>query len=344
MIRIAVDGMGGDFAPSAAVEGAVQAANIFNFEVVIVGQEHLIKKELKKHKVTRGKLFIQHASEVVDMEDSPVVAVKKKKNSSIAVCLDLLKQKEVSAIVSAGNTGAAVAASSLKLGCLEGITRPGIVISMPTVHGVSAVMDVGANIDPRPDHLYQYAIMSDIFARAILKKKRPTIGLLNIGEEESKGTELMKETYKLLRDSDLNFIGNIEGRDIFSGKSDCIICDGFVGNIVLKVIESIAETTIQILKRELKKNIITRMGGLFLKAALTSWKEESDASEFGGAQLLGVDGTVFIAHGGSNSHAIKNAVNAAAQAVNFEINAHIVDEIGKKRPIVNGTNSTNGAK
>lgn len=342
MIRIAVDGMGGDFAPAAAVEGAVQAANLFDFEVVIVGQEQVIKKELQRHKVTGGKLFIQNASEVVTMDDSPVTSIKKKKDSSIAVCLDLLKQKEVHAVVSAGNTGAVVAASSLKLGCLEGIKRPGIVISMPTVHGFSAVMDVGANIDPRPEHLYQYAIMSDIYSRAILKKKRPTIGLLNIGEEESKGTELMKETYKLLRDSQLNFIGNIEGRDIFSGKSDCIICDGFVGNIVLKVIESIAETTIQVLKKELKKNLITRIGGLFLKAALTSWKEESDASEFGGAQLLGVDGTVFIAHGGSNSHAIKNAVHSAAQAVSFEINAHIVQEISRKRQAQNTDNPTNG--
>jgi glycerol-3-phosphate acyltransferase PlsX len=327
MIRIAVDGMGGDFAPEAAVEGAVQAANEFDYEVVIVGQEAVIKKELQKHKVTGGKLFIQHASEVVTMSDSPVTAIKQKKDSSISVCIDLLKQKEVHAMISAGNTGAVVAASSLKLGCLEGIKRPGIVISMPTIYGVSAVMDVGANIDPRPEHLYQYAIMSDIYSRAIHKKKRPSIGLLNIGEEESKGTELMKETYKLLRDSQLNFIGNIEGRDIFSGKCDCIICDGFVGNIVLKVVESIAETTTFILKRELKKNFITRIGGLFLKAALASYQAESDASEFGGAQLLGVDGTVFIAHGGSNAHAIKNAVNAAAHAIDFQINAHIVDEV-----------------
>ncbi|MBU1862527.1 MAG: phosphate acyltransferase PlsX [Candidatus Omnitrophica bacterium] len=330
MNRIAVDGMGGDFAPYAAVDGAVQAANDFNLEVVIVGQENVIKRELQKHKVTGGKLFIQHAPEVVDMGESPVSAIKKKKNSSIAVGIDLLKQRDVNAFVSAGNTGAVVASASLRLGCLPGIKRPGIAISMPTVHGFSLIMDVGANIDPRPEHLFQYAIMSDIYARYFHKKKRPTIGLLNIGEEESKGTELLKETYKLLRDSELNFIGNIEGRDIFSGKVDCIICDGFVGNVVLKVIESIAETTIQVLKRELNKNLITRMGGLFLKVALSSWKKETDASELGGAPLLGVDGAIIISHGGATAKAIKNAIKTAGQAVDYEVNSHIVDEITKK--------------
>lgn len=341
MIRIAVDGMGGDFAPEAAVEGAVQAANEFNSEVVIVGKEDVIKNELQKHPVRGGKVFIQHASQIVEMGDSPVTAIKQKKDSSIAVCIDLLKKNEVQAVVSAGNTGAVVAAASLKLGCLPGIKRPGIAISMPTLRGVSLVMDVGANIDPRADHLLQYAIMSDIYARYIHKKKRPTVGLLNIGEEESKGTELMKETYKLLRDSEVNFIGNIEGRDIFSGKSDCIICDGFVGNIVLKIIESITETTIHVLKKELRKNIITRMGGFFLKAALSSWKEGTDASEFGGAQLLGVNGSVLIAHGGSNAKAMRNAVRTAAQTVTSGVNEQIVREIQSKEKENGNGNSAN---
>ncbi len=328
MLRIAVDGMGGDFAPDAAVEGAVLAANEFGYEVVIVGQKEVIKKELEKYKVTKGKLFIEDARDIVGMAESPVVAFRTKKNSSIAVAIDLLKKKEVDAVVSAGNTGAVVASASLKLGCLQGIKRPGIAINLPTLKGVSLVMDVGANIDPKPDHLLQYATMCDIYSRFIHKKKRPTIGLLNIGEEESKGTELLKETYKLLRDeSSVNFIGNIEGRDIFSGKCDCIICDGFVGNVVLKVIESITETTTHILKRELKKNIITMIGGLFMKAALSSWKKETDSSEFGGAPLLGVDGVVMIAHGGSNSNAIKNGVRAAAQTVGYGVNKIIINEI-----------------
>ncbi len=331
MLRIAVDGMGGDFAPQAAIEGAVIAANEYDFEVVIVGQSEIVKKELKRHKVTGGKLFIENANDVVGMGESPVEAFRKKKDSSIAVGIDLLKNGEVDAFVSAGNTGAVVASASLKLGCLEGIKRPGIAISLPTINGVSLVIDVGANIDPKPEHLLQYAIMGDIYARFIHKKKRPTIGLLNIGEEESKGTEIIREAYKLLRDSELNFIGNIEGRDIFSGKSDCIICDGFVGNVVLKVIESISETTTQILKKELKKNIITMIGGLFMKAALSSWKKGTDASECGGAPLLGVNGVVMIAHGGSNAVAIKNAVRAAAQTVEHNINSLIINEIKRKK-------------
>jgi phosphate acyltransferase len=330
MIRIAVDGMGGDFAPEIAVAGAVQAANDFDIEVVLVGQEDVLKKELQKHKVIGGKLFIQHASEVIDMGDSPVIAVKKKRNSSIVVCMEMLKKHEVDAMVSAGNTGACVAAASLTLGCLTGIKRPGIAITTPNVRGVSLMIDVGANIDPRCDHLLQYAIMGEIYSRYIHRKKRPTIGLLNIGEEESKGTEIIKETYKLLRDSGLNFIGNIEGRDIFSGKCDVIICEGFVGNVVLKVMESIAETTVQVLSRELKKSMFSRVGAFFLKAALASWKSETDYTEFGGAPLLGINGCVLIGHGGSNAKAIRNAVRTAKQTVDNEVNRHIVNEISKK--------------
>jgi len=336
MIRIAVDGMGGDFAPEAAVEGAVQAANEFDLEIVIVGQEHVIKRELQKHKVTGGKLFIEHATDVVGMAESPVTAIKRKRNSSIAVCMDLIKRGEVNAMISAGNTGAVVASASISLGCLPGIKRPGIAISMPTTKGVSLVMDVGANIDPRPEHLLQYAIMCDVYARYIHKIKRPTIGLLNIGEEESKGTELLKVTYKLLRDSKLNFIGNIEGRDIFSGKSDCIICDGFVGNVLLKIVESISETVMHILKKELRKSIISMIGAFMLKPALDSWKRDTDAEELGAAPLLGLNGSVFIGHGGSNATAIKSAIKTAWQAVDSDINNHIIAEITKKNDTNNG--------
>lgn len=329
-MRIAVDGMGGDYAPEVAVAGAVQAANDFDYEVVIVGQEHALKKELQKHKVTGGKLFIENASQVVTMDEAPVHAIKKKKDSSIAIGVELLKNKEVDAFVSAGNTGAVVASSSLKLGYLPGISRPGIAISLPTIHGVSLVMDVGANIDPRPEHLFQYALMSEIYSKYMHKKKRPTVGLLNIGEEECKGTELMQETYKLLRDSEINFIGNIEGRDVFAGKSDCIICDGFVGNVMLKLVESIRETASTVFKRELKKSFLAKIGALLLIPSLKSLKKETDVSEFGGAPLLGVNGTVIISHGGSDVKSIKNAVKAAAQAVENDVNEHIVQEITKR--------------
>ena len=229
MIRVAVDGMGGDYAPQVVVEGAVQAANDFeHLEIVLVGPTDILKGELNKHKVLGGKIVIQEAPEVIGMAESPVSAFKKKKNSSIGVCIDLLQKKEVQAAMSAGNTGAMVAASTLRLGMLPGIKRPGIAITIPTMHGMCVTLDVGANLNPSAYELFQYAIMADVFAKNILKKKRPSIGLLNIGEEESKGTEVLKEAYKLLRESPLHFIGNIEGRDFFTGKADCIICDGFV--------------------------------------------------------------------------------------------------------------------
>ncbi|HLD50068.1 MAG TPA: phosphate acyltransferase PlsX, partial [bacterium] len=258
MIRIAVDGMGSDYGPQVVVEGAVQAANDFaHLEIVLVGQPDPLKSELNRHKVLGGKIVIHPASEIVGMGDSPVSALKKKRDSSIAVCVNLLKTKQVDAVMTAGNTGAAVAASTLHLGLLPGIKRPGIAIGTPTLHGISVVMDVGANLNPSAEELLQYAFMAEVYARCIFKKKRPSVALLNIGEEESKGTEVLKEAYKLLRDSSLNFIGNIEGRDFFTGKVDCIICDGFVGNVVLKMCESVLETAVAIFSRELRKNPIS---------------------------------------------------------------------------------------
>ena len=327
MIRIAVDGMGGDYAPQEIVAGACQAANDFAYEIVLVGRDDAIKRELNRHKVLGGKLSVRHASEVVTMADSPVAAIKSKKDSSIGVCLDLLKNKEVDAVVSAGNTGAVVAAATLKVGLLKGVRRAGIAISMPTLQGLSLIMDVGANIDPKPEHLYQYAIMCDIFARYIHKKKRPAVSLLNIGEEETKGTEVLQETYKMLRDSKLNFIGNIEGRDLFSGRSDCIICDGFVGNVLLKVFESFSDTLSEIMERKVKHNILSLIGAFFLKPALDELQRESDYSEAGGAPLLGINGIVIIGHGGSNAKAIRNGIRVAGSAVESDINGQIMREL-----------------
>jgi len=328
MIRIALDGMGGDYAPQVVVEGAVMAANDFeNLEIVLVGQTTALKHELNKHKVLGGKIVLLEASEVIGMGESPVAALRKKKDSSIGVCIDLLKKKDCAAAVSAGNTGAMVAASTLNLGMLPGIKRPGIAIATPTLHGMSVTADVGANLNPSAYELFQYAIMADVFARNILKKKRPAIGLLNIGEEESKGTEVIKEAYKLLRESTLNFIGNIEGRDFFSGKADCIICDGFVGNVVLKMIESIIETSFALISRELRKNPITSIAAWLLKPALSSIRKETDYEEAGGAPLLGVDGNVIISHGISSALAIRNAIRVAGELVTTRVNAQIVEAI-----------------
>ena len=328
MIRIAVDGMGGDYAPQVVVEGAVQAANDFaHLEILLVGQTEALKRELNRHKVLGGKIVLREASEVIGMGESPVAALKKKKDSSICVSIDLLKAKEVDAVMTAGNTGAAVAAATLKLGSLPGIKRPGIAISTPSLRGISIAIDVGANINPSAEELYQYALMADIYARYIFKKKRPSIGHLNIGEEESKGTEVLKEAYKLLRDSNLNFVGNIEGRDFFTGKVDCIICDGFVGNVVLKMCESVLETSISLLARELKKNPVTMLGAWLCKPAMNSIRRETNYEEAGGAPLLGVNGTVIISHGISSAKAIRNAIRVAGDIVETKINEHIVEEI-----------------
>ncbi len=339
MIRIAVDGMGGDYAPQVIVDGAVRAANDFDhIEVVLVGQEDALKRELKKHKLTGGKLVVKHASEIVTMSDTPVASLKKKKNSSIAVCIDLLQKKEVDAIVSAGNTGAAVAAATLRLGMLRGVKRPGIAINTPSLQGMSVVMDVGANLNPSPNELLHYAIMSTVYAKSILKKRNPSVGLLNIGEEECKGTEVIQEAHKLLRDSTLNFIGNIEGRDFFNGKADCIICDGFVGNVVLKLLESVLETSKILVKRNMQKNPLSYVGAYFMKPAIKSVLEDINYEEAGGAPLLGVDGTVIIGHGISSAKAIRNAIRKAGEFVSNQVNDQIVDMIANLKPPV----TTNG--
>ena len=338
MIRVAVDGMGGDYAPDVVVEGAVQAANDFSdLEIVLVGQQDALKRVLNRHKVLGGKIVIEHASEVVSMGDSPVAAIRKKKDSSLAVCINLLKEGKVDAVMSAGNTGAAVAAATLNLGLLPGIKRSGIAISTPTLHGISIAMDVGANLNPSAEELFQYALMSSIYAKYIHQKMRPSVGLLNIGEEESKGTEVLKEAYRLLRDSNLNFVGNIEGRDFFTGRVDCIICDGFVGNVLLKMIESILECAVVMVSREIKKNPVALLGAWLCKPALSAIRSQTNYEEAGGAPLLGVNGPVIISHGVSSAKAIKNAIRVAGEMVSTGLNDKIIEQvelIAKSKPAV----------
>lgn len=327
MIRIALDGMGGDYAPQVIVDGAVLAANHFDYELVLVGDENILKQELNRHKVIGGRLFIHHASEVITMGESPVLAVKRKKDSSINVCIDLLKRKEVDAVVTAGNTGAAVVASTLNLGLLTGIKRPGIAIGYPSAHGISLAIDVGANVDPSPEHLLQYAIMADVYSRYILKKRNPSVGLLNVGEEESKGTEKTKEAYRLLRESGLNFVGNVEGRDFFSGKCDSVICDGFVGNVVLKIVEGVVEVVGRLFMKEIDKNPIAKLGAFLCKPALEAIQRDTNYEQSGGAPLLGINGVLIISHGASTAMAIRNAIRVAGQSVLQKVNEQIVADI-----------------
>ncbi len=319
--------MGGDKAPYATIEGAVLAARELDIHIIVVGIKDVLERELSKYGKRLSNIEIHHASEIIDMRDAPASSVRKKKDSSINAAVKLVKEGKADAMLSAGNTGAVVCATTLYFRLLKGIERPGIAIVAPTLKGVSLIIDVGANIDPKPIHLLQYGIMGDVYSKAILNKLKPTVGLLNIGQEASKGTDFTKKAYSLFVESRLNFIGNIEGRDLFNGRCDVVVCDGFVGNVVLKVSESLAESLSALLKRELSKNFITKMGALFSKSALKTMKREMDYTEYGGAPLLGIDGTCIICHGSSTAKAIKNAIRVAAEFVNHKVNQHIVDSL-----------------
>ncbi|MFH0839224.1 MAG: phosphate acyltransferase PlsX [Candidatus Omnitrophota bacterium] len=326
-MKIVVDGMGGDNAPFVTVQGAVEAVKEYDLSVILTGDAHRIEQELLRYTYPKEKIEIVHASEIIEMDESPAVSVRRKKDSSINVGVSLVKEKKADAFVSAGNTGAVVCATMLMLGILKGIERPAIAVIMPNLTGVSLLIDVGANIDPKPTHLYQYAVMGAIYVEHILNKTRPKVGLLNIGEEETKGTDFLKECYRLLQSAELNFIGNVEGRDIFTGKSDVIVCDGVIGNVVLKVSESLAETISTLLKKELKKNLITTVGALLTIPAFKTLRKKIDYSEYGGAPLLGIDGICIISHGRSSSKAIKNAIRVASEFVSHRINEKITEAV-----------------
>jgi len=340
-MRIAVDGMGGDNAPHAVVEGAIYAAKEYPVDILLLGPKEILEKELKKHKQPFSKkIEIFHAPSVVDMHDSPTISIRKKKDSSINIGLELLKNKEVDAFISAGNTGAVVCSAIFNLGALPGIERPGIAIVIPTLVGFTLLIDVGANIDPKPIHLLHYALMGNTYSKYILGKQNPAIGLLSVGEEETKGTDFIKETHKLLNTTNFNFIGNVEGRDIFTGKADVIVCDGFVGNVVLKVSEGLADTIATLLKRELRKSIITKTGALLSQGAFRALAKETDYSEYGGAPLLGVDGACFISHGSSCSKAMKNAIRIAADFTKHRINEKIISEAKECQGVIDSEKAT----
>jgi len=326
-MRIGVDGMGGDHAPSVVVNGAIDASREYGIDVVLVGQKGILEKELSKYKKVPSNIEIVHASEVINMDEPAAVSVRKKRDSSIVALANLVKEGKVDAMFSAGNTGAVVCAATLSLRLLEGVERPGIAIIFKGLEGTSMIIDVGANIVSKPNHLLQYAIMCDAYSKYILHKENPTIGLLNVGEEETKGTDFVKEAYQLLSSSKLNFAGNIEGRHIFDTKVDIIVCDGFIGNAVLKVSEGIAETMITLIKREINKNILRQIAGLACLPVFKALKKDMDYSEYGGAPLLGVDGICIIGHGRSNVKAIKNAIRVAAEFAKHKVNQHIVEAI-----------------
>ncbi|MFH1191287.1 MAG: phosphate acyltransferase PlsX [Candidatus Omnitrophota bacterium] len=326
-MKIVVDAYGGDYAPDVVIEGSLAAVKEYGVEVILVGDKPKIEQLLKKAKYTGSNISIEHASEVIQMCESAANSVRRKRNSSIVIGLNLVKEGKADAFFSAGNTGAVVCAATLELRLLPGIERPGIGLIMPTLKGISLIIDVGANIDPKPTQLLQYGFMADAYCKFILNKSNPTVGLLNIGEEEKKGTEFLREAYELLEKSRLNFIGNIEGKDLFSGKCDIIVCDGFVGNVALKVSESAAGAMQIFLKRHLLSNIWGKIGLIFMLPSLKRFKKEIDYAEYGGALLLGINGVVIIGHGRSNKKAIKNAIRVAKEEVERQVNLKILEAI-----------------
>jgi glycerol-3-phosphate acyltransferase PlsX len=328
--------MGSDRAPKPEVEGAILAARSYDVHVLLVGKEDQIRAEMKNHPsaafLTRNKIEVVPADEVIGMDDKAAQAVRSKKKSSIHVGLRLVRDGKAAGFATAGNTGAAMATAKMILGALPGVDRPGLAAVFPTSKGTAAILlDVGANVDSKPQNLEQFAIMGEIYSRNILNTHKPRVGLLSIGEEEGKGNDLTREAYKLLKPLPINFIGNVEGRDLYNGHVDVIICDGFVGNVALKISEGLVETVRYLLKESLRSTITSQVGFLLSRRAFADFKKRLDYSEYGGAPLLGVKGACIIGHGSSNANAIKNAIRVAAEFADRKINKKIEQEIAASR-------------
>jgi glycerol-3-phosphate acyltransferase PlsX len=345
VIRVAVDAMGGDNVPDVLVDGSVTAVcKYHDIEIILVGDEKRVSESLEsviaagntgKSESTgaaslRERIRIVHAGEVIEMCDSPARAIRTKKNASVVVANKLCRSGEADAVISAGSTGAAMASSLLYMGRLAGVSRPAIMTLFPSVKSVVAILDLGANTDCKPEHLYQFAVMASIYVSHVLGYENPRVGLLNIGEERTKGNELTIGAYDLLEKSDLNFIGNVEGRDIFKGSADVVVCDGFVGNVLLKFGESIFGFIIHALKKNIAQSIPKKIGAFLLKPVFKEIKAEMSAEDYGGAPLLGVDGISIICHGNSTPFAITNAIRVARQLVLNDVNDQIKRELAKK--------------
>ena len=326
---IALDAMGSDRAPKPEVEGAIQAARRFGIQVTLVGPEERLRAEFLRHPFSRSlPISIVHASEVITMDDKAVQAVRAKRDSSMRVGLRLVREGKADAFITAGNTGAAMATAKMVLGGLPGVDRPALVAIIPTaLRTVTALLDVGANVDCKPHNLEQFAVMGEIYFRSMFGTARPRVGLLSIGEEEGKGNELTRESFQLLKQLPLNFIGNVEGRDIYNGKVDVIVADGFVGNVALKTSEGVVNLVRATLKETLAETITRQVGYLLSRSAFSDFKKRLDHTEYGGAPLLGVKGACFSTHGSSNANAIKNAIRVASEFVERNITANIEKEL-----------------
>jgi glycerol-3-phosphate acyltransferase PlsX len=324
-VRIAVDAMGGDRGPEIIATGAISAAEAYpdSLEIILVGDENVLGPIVSKHRKSGIRISVVHASQVIEMSESPSNAVRRKKDASILVAARLQKEGKAEAMVSAGNTGAVIASCLLTIGRLPGISRPAITTFMPNMNRGAVVLDVGANSECTPRNLLQFAIMGTVFAEHQLEITNPRVGLLNIGEERSKGSGVVRESYKLIENEDINFVGNVEGRDVFSGNVDVVVCDGFVGNVVLKFSESIIFFVSHMLKQEIGKSLVARLGAAMMRGAFNTLRSKMDYAEYGGALLLGVNGVTLIAHGKSSKRAIKNAILEARKFVKLGINEKI---------------------
>jgi phosphate acyltransferase len=328
-LTIAVDAMGGDHAPKSEVEGAVQAASEYRVRVILVGLEDVVRAELARHpNAAELPIEVRHASEFITMQDSAAKAVRTKKDSSIKVASRLMRDGEARGVVSAGNTGAAMVAAKIMQGMIRGVDRPALASAFPTVKGAPVVvLDVGANVDCTPEMLAQFAVMGEVYSRIIFRNRRPRVGILSIGEEEHKGNELTRRTLPLLKALPIHFIGNVEGRDIFSGAADVVVCDGFIGNVTLKVSEGIVEFIVATLRESLEATVRGKLGAVLSRDAYRELKKRVDYSEYGGAPLLGVKGVNIICHGRSNANAIKNAIRTAVEFAQGRVNEKIEAEL-----------------
>lgn len=333
---IAVDAMGSDRAPKPEVEGAILAARHWHYDVhvLLVGKEDVLRAELSQHPYARNlhNVEIVHADEAIGMHEKAAQVVRAKRHSSIHVGLRLVRDGRASGFITAGNTGAAMATAKMVLGALPGVDRPGLAAVFPTARGTAAILlDVGANVDSKPQNLEQFAIMGEIYFRTIFDVPRPRVGVLSIGEEEGKGNELTRQAYQLIKQLPLNFVGNVEGRDLYNGNLDVIVCDGFVGNVALKISEGLVEAVRYLLKESLTSTITRQVGALLARRAFGDFKKRLDYSEYGGAPLLGVKGVCIIGHGSSNANAIKNAIRVAKESADCQINRKIEEEIASAR-------------
>ncbi|MBI3651235.1 MAG: phosphate acyltransferase PlsX [Acidobacteria bacterium] len=336
-MKIAVDAMGGDFAPVSEVEGALEATRDLDVGVILVGQTEKIQSELDKHRHTRAqggaswpnsRIEIVDAQEVITMNDPVANAVRRKRNSSIRVAAKLVRDGAAQALVSAGNTGAVMMTAKLVIGTLPKVDRPALAAVLPTLTGHGTViLDVGANAECKPKHLYEFAVMGALYSSVIVGVHKPRVGILSIGEEEAKGNDLTKEAFKLLKHSPLNFIGNVEGRDMYTGQADVIVCDGFTGNVALKVSEGVFEFMMSLLKKELTSSLQTKAGAILSRPAFQKFKKRLDYAEYGGAPLLGINGVTVICHGRSTPKAIRNAIAVAREYCNGDISTKIEDHL-----------------